>query len=113
MLRLTAILGVLLLIIGVTLLEYSIFTIQESEHMLTRTELTFEELRNYECSLNYWRKAYVTLFLPLTAVFITLGGIIMFSQPLLTILHRKSVRDNFSKNVKYASDENYEQQNLD
>jgi len=111
--RLTAILGVLLLILGVSLLGYSISAIQEREHMLTSTELTLEELWHYEGSLSWWRNAYVTLFLQLTAVFMALGGIVLFSQPLLTMLHRKSVLDNFSENVKRASDENYERPKLD
>jgi len=111
--RSTAILGFLLLIIGVSLFGYSISMIQEREHMLTGTELTLEELWHYENSLRLWRNAYVTLFLPLTAVFIALGGIIIFSRPLLTMLHRKRVRDLFSENLKHDSDENYERPKLD
>jgi len=76
--------------------------------MLTRTELTIEELWHYECSLQWWRNAHVTLFLPLTAVFITLGYIIMFSKQLLTLLCRKSDLDIFSENLKRASADNYE-----
>ena len=104
----TAIVGVLLLVIGVSLLGYSISTIQESEHLLTSTELSLEELWHYEDSFRWWRNAYVTLFLPLTAVFMALGEIVLFSQPILTMLRRKSVLDIFSENLEPASDENYE-----
>ena len=111
--RLAAVTGVVLLVVGVSLLGYSISAIQEREHMLNSADLTLEEMWHYEGSLQWWRNAYITLFLPLTAVFLALGGICLISQPLVTRIHRKSVLDNFSENVKRASAENYERPKLD
>jgi len=110
--RLAAIMGVLFLVVGVRLLGYSISEIQERELMLNCADLTPEEMWHYEGSLRWWRNAYVTVFLPLTAVFIALGLIGLVSQPLLTRLHHKSVLETFADNVKRASKENYERPKL-
>ncbi len=110
--RLT-ILGILLLLLGVSLLGYSISAIQEREQVLNSANLSLEEMWHYEGSLRWWRNAYVSLFLPLTSVFVALGGFVLLSQPLLTRLHRKNVLENFSENVKHVSAENYERPKLD
>ncbi|PVX24590.1 MAG: hypothetical protein CW691_07180 [Candidatus Bathyarchaeum sp.] len=111
--RLGIVVGVLLFVIGVSLLGYSISAIQQRENTLTSSELTFEELWHYEGSLSWWRNAYVTVFLPLTAVFMALGGIVLFSQPLLSVLRRKRVLETFSENVKVASEKKCESPKLD
>ena len=87
--RVAAVIGVLFLVIGVSLLGYSISAIQEREQLLNCADLTPEEMWHYEGSLRWWRNAYVTLFLPLTAVFVALGVVGLVSQPLLTRLHQK------------------------
>ena len=101
-LRLGTTIGLLLFLIGVILLGYSVSAIQKSEQTLTNTELTLEELWNYESSFSWWKNAYIKLFLPLTGVFMTLGGIILFSKPLLTVLRPKRVLETFSENVKHS-----------
>jgi hypothetical protein len=111
--RVAAVMGVLFLVIGVSLLGYSISAIQEREQLLNCADLTPEEMWRYEGSLRWWRNAYVTLFLPLTAVFVALGVIGLVSQPLLTRLHHKSVLETFADNVKRASKENYERPKLE
>jgi len=111
--RVAAVIGVLFLVIGVSLLGYSISAIQEREQLLNCADLTPEEMWHYEGSLRWWRNAYVTLFLPLTAVFVALGVVSLVSQPLLTRLHHKSVLETFADNVKRASKENYERPKLD
>ena len=89
--RLAAVMGVLFLVVGVSLLGYSISAIQEREQLLNSADLTPEEMWHYEGSLRWWRNAYVTLFLPLTAVFMTISGVILVSQQLLARLRHKSV----------------------
>jgi uncharacterized membrane protein len=111
--RLAAIMGVLFLLVGVSLLGYSLSAIQEREQILNNADLTPEEMWRYEGSLSWWRNAYVAVFLPLTTVFIALGAISLVSQPLLTRLHQKSVLETFADNVKRASKENYEKPKLD
>ena len=110
--RLAAIMGLLFLVVGVSLLGYSLSAIQEREQMLNSADLTLEEMWRYEGSLSWWRNAYVTVFLPLTLVFTALGVIGLVSQPLLTRLHQKSVLKTFVDNVKRASKENYERPKL-
>jgi hypothetical protein len=88
--RVSALLGILLLAGGVCLFGYSISAIQ-SEQMSSGTDLNLEQMWNYDGSLGWWRNAYFTLFLPLTAVFVTLGGVVLVSQQLLTRLRHKSV----------------------
>ena len=111
--RLAAVMGVLFLVIGVSLLGYSISAIQEREQLLNSADLTPEEMWHYEGSLRWWRNAYVTVFLPLTVVSVALGAVGLVSQPLLTRLHHKSVLETFADNVKRASKENYERPKLD
>jgi hypothetical protein len=111
--RLAAVMGVLFLVVGVSLLGYSISAIQEREQLLNSADLTPEEMWHYEGSLSWWRNAYVTVFLPLTVVFVALGVVGLVSQPLLTRLHQKSVLETFVDNVKRASKENYEKAKLD
>jgi hypothetical protein len=111
--RLAAVMGVLFLVVGVSLLGYSISAIQEREQLLNSADLTLEEMWRYEGSLSWWRNAYVTVFLPLTVVFVALGVVGLVSQPLLTRLHQKSVLETFVDNVKRASKENYEKAKLD
>ena len=112
-LKLSAIIGILLLITGISLFGYSFSVIKEHEQTLNTTELTLDQLWNYEGSLNWWRNVYVTLILPLTAVFISIGGIILASQPLLTAMQHKKALKTFSENVKNASTENYNQQKIE
>ena len=111
--RVAAVMGVLFLVIGVSLLGYSISAIQEREQLLNSADLTPEEMWHHEGSLRWWRNAYVTVFLPLTVVFVALGVVGLVSQPLLTRLHHKSVLETFADNVKRASKENYERPKLD
>jgi hypothetical protein len=89
--RMSALLGILFLIIGISLLVYSISAINNSEQLSSSTDLTLEQMWHYDGSLLWWRNACITLFLPLTAVFVTLGGIVLVTQPLLTRLRHKSV----------------------
>ena len=111
--RLAAIMGVLFLVVGVSLLGYSLSAIQEREQLLNSADLTPDEMWQYEGSLSWWRNSYVTLFLPLTVVFMALGVVGLVSQPLWTRLHRRSVLETFVDNVKRASKENYERPKLD
>ncbi len=89
--RVSALLGILLLVIGVSLLGYSISAIQDHEQLSNIADLALEQLWNYDGSLRWWRNVYVTLFLPLTAAFLTLGGVVLVSQPFLTRLRHKRV----------------------
>jgi hypothetical protein len=88
--RVSALLGILFLVIGVSLLVYSISAIHNSEQVSSSADLTLEQMWHYDGSLLWWRNAWVTLFLPLTAVFMTFGGVVLVTQPLLTRLRHKS-----------------------
>jgi hypothetical protein len=111
--RFAAVMGVLFLVFGFSLLGYSISAIQEREQLLNSADLTPEEMWHYEGSLSWWRNSYVTVFLPLTVVFVALGAVGLVSQPLLTRLHHKSALETFADNIKRASKENYERPKLD
>ena len=89
--RMSALLGLILLVAGVSLFGYSISEIHDCEHISDSADLTLEQMWYYDGSPGWWRNAYVTLFLPLTAVFVTLSGVILVTQPLLTRLRHKSV----------------------
>jgi hypothetical protein len=89
--RVSVLLGILFLVIGVSLLGYSVSAIQDYEQLQNSADLTLEQMWHYDGSFSWWRNAYFTLFLPLTSVFVTLGGVILVTQPLMTRLRQKSV----------------------
>jgi len=86
-----ALLGILFLVVGVSLLGYSVSVIQDYEQLSNSADLTLEQMWHYDGSFSWWRNAYFTLFLPLTSVFVTLGGVILVTQSLMSKLHHKSV----------------------
>ena len=86
-----ALLGILFLAIGVSLLVYSVSAIQDIEQLSNSADLTLEQMWHYDGSFGWWRNACFTLFLPLTSVFVTLSGVILVTQPLMKRLHHKSV----------------------
>lgn len=87
--RVTAITGIFLVVLGVSLLGYSNFAIQEREQLLTTADLTPDELWRYEGSLNWWRTTYATVFFPLTIVFVALGALVLCSRQFLKKTHQK------------------------
>ena len=89
--RMPALLGILFLVIGVSLLGYSVFTVQDYEQLQNNTEMTLEQMWHYDGSIIWWTNAYFTLFLPLISVFMTLSGLILVIQSLLERLRHKSV----------------------
>lgn len=89
--RVSALLGVLFLVVGVSLLGHSISAIQDNERLATSADWTLEQMWHYDGSICWWSSAYVTLFLPLTAVFLTISGVILVSQQLLAMLRHKGV----------------------
>jgi hypothetical protein len=89
--RVPTLLGILFLVVGVSLLGYSVSVIQDYGQLSSSADLTLEQMWHYDGSLSWWRNAYFTLFLPLTSVFVTLGGVVLVTQPLMSKLHHKSV----------------------
>ena len=89
--RAYTLLGILFLVIGISLLGYSVSAIQDYGQLSDSADLTLEQIWHFDGSFSWWRNAYVTLFLPLTSVFVTLGGVILVTQPLMTRLRHKSV----------------------
>ena len=89
--RVSTLLGILFLVVGVSLLGYSVSVIQDYGQLSSSADLTLEQMWHYDGSLSWWRNAYFTLFLPLTSVFVTLGGVVLVTQPLMSKLRHKSV----------------------
>ena len=111
--RAAAVIGALFLIIGITIFGYSISAIQERENVLNTGNLTLEERWAYEGALSWWRNAYVTIFLPLTTILIAIGIAGLLTQPIYTRVYHKKVLQNFSQNVKLASEDIFEKPKLD
>jgi hypothetical protein len=111
--RAAGVIGAIFLVIGVSIFCYSVSAIQERENMLNSGTLTIEETWSYEGSLSWWRNAYVTVFLPLTAIFVATGIAGLLTQPIYTRVYCKNVLKSFSNNVKLASDEIFEKPKLD
>ena len=89
--RVSTLLGILFLVVGVSLLGYSVSVIQDYGQLSSSADLTLEQMWHYDGSLSWWRNAYFTLFLPLTSVFVTLGGVVLVTQPFMSKLRHKSV----------------------
>ena len=89
--RVSVLLGIVFLVVGVSLLGYSVSAIQNNEQLSNSAYLSLEQMRYYDGSFSWWRNAYFTLFLPLTSVFVTLGGVVLVTQPLMSKLRHKSV----------------------
>jgi hypothetical protein len=88
---LPGLLGILFFVVGVSLLGYSVSVIQDFEQLSNSADSTLEQMWHYDGSFSWWRNVYFTLFLPLTSVFVTLGGVILVAQSLMTRLRHKSV----------------------
>jgi hypothetical protein len=85
--KIKAVTGALFLVIGISLLTYSVSAIQDNEQFSNSTDSTLEQMWHYDGSLQWWKNAYTTLFLPLTSVFVTFGGFVLVSQTLLARRH--------------------------
>jgi len=106
--QLATVIGVLLLVLGVSFWGYSVFAIHEREQMLKSGTLTIEEMWRYEGSLGWWINIYNTFFSPLTVVLVAFGIVVLVSHLLMTRVHKKHVIVSSADNVKPASDKNSE-----
>ena len=110
--RTAVVIGSIFIVIGICLFSYSTSAIYECEQILNSPDLSLEETWKYEGSLAWWRKAYSTLFFPLTLIFVISGIMGIIYQPLLTTLHHRNILETFADNVKRASIANYERSKL-
>jgi len=102
--QLITLFGISLLIIGTSMFSYSLYLIEQNEHTLTTTEVTLDQLWNFESTTNWWRNVSVTLILPLTSVFMLIAGITMSSQALLQALkNRKTPKPNLENTKIFPS----------
>jgi hypothetical protein len=106
--KLATVIGVLLLILGVSFWGYSMFAIHEREQMLKSGTLTSEEMWRYEGSLGWWRNTYNTFFLPLILVLVACGIVVLVLPPLMNRMHKKRVIGSSADSAKLDSDKNSE-----
>ena len=79
-------LGVVLVFAGIGVFLVSNFEINGLEAMLANESLSVEEVWRFEGALQWWRKTYVTVTLPVS-VFLLISGIAtLMSQFLLSVL---------------------------
>jgi hypothetical protein len=57
-----ALLGILFLVIGISLLGYSVFTIQDYEQLPNSTDMTLEQMWHYDGSLTWWKTHILRYF---------------------------------------------------
>ena len=76
---------VLLLVIGVSLLLISNWVIYGYEQQLDVSDLKLEEMWVYEGAIQWWRRSYATLFLPLSVTLVTTGGLLFVVSIFLPI----------------------------
>jgi hypothetical protein len=94
-LQLIALFGLLMLVIGTGMFGYSLILLTENEQTLNSTDVTLDQLWNFESSINWWKNVCVTLILPLTSVFILIAGVTLSAQAILqTIKNQKATAPN-------------------
>jgi hypothetical protein len=94
-LQLIALFGLLMLVIGTGMFGYSLNLLTENEQTLNSTDLTLDQLWNFESSINWWKNVCVTLILPLTSVFILIAGVTLSAQAILqTLKNQKPIAPN-------------------
>ena len=94
-LQLIALFGLLMLVIGTGMFGYSLNLLTENEQTLNSTDLTLDQLWNFESSINWWKNVCVTLILPLTSVFILIAGVTLSAQAILqTLKNQKPAAPN-------------------
>ncbi|MEJ2127141.1 MAG: hypothetical protein P8X84_06545 [Candidatus Bathyarchaeota archaeon] len=71
-LQLTILFGILLSLLGTNIFGYSLILIEEQEQTVNTTEVTLNQLLNFENSKIWWKNVCVNLIFPLTSVFIEL-----------------------------------------
>jgi len=94
-LQLTILFGILLSLVGTNIFGYSFILIEEQEQTVNPTEVTLNQLLNFENSKIWWKNVCVNLIFPLTSVFIFIGGITLFSQGVLQ--HVKNKKNTITK----------------
>ena len=70
---------------------YSLNLIEQHQQTLNSTEVTLDQLWNFESSLNWWTNVLVTLILPLTSAFMFIGGITLSAQAILQTVNNKKI----------------------
>lgn len=94
-LQLIALFAILLLVIGTGMFGYSLNLLTENEQTLNSTDVTLDQLWNFESSINWWKNVCLTLILPLTSVFILIAGVTLSAQAILqTIKNQKPAAPN-------------------
>ncbi|MCW8801877.1 MAG: hypothetical protein OQK81_00810 [Candidatus Bathyarchaeota archaeon] len=113
-LQLITLFGLLMLVIGTGMFGYSLILLTENEQTLNSTDVTLDQLWNFESSLDWWKNVCVTLILPLTSVFILITGLTLSAQAILqsiknqraTAIDPETLEIAFSKNqIKIKSEE--------
>ena len=80
---------------GTGMFGYSLNLLTENEQTLNSTDVTLDQLWNFESSINWWKNVCVTLILPLTSVFILIAGVTLSAQAILqTLKNQKPVAPN-------------------
>lgn len=87
--RLTAVTGILLLVLGLSLWGISVYMIQNREQLLNNPDITSEKMWQVVGSLSWWRKAYGALFFPLSIVLVALGAFVLLSRQLWLKMRKK------------------------
>ena len=87
-----ALIAILLLVVGFSILLYTTFTIQSYTQLLDSSNLTIEEMGSYEGAIQWWSNNYTTIF-PITFTMIMTGLVTLFGSTVWNkIQHRHNIR---------------------
>jgi uncharacterized membrane protein HdeD (DUF308 family) len=99
--------GIFLLMIGIFLLNYSIVNIQDIQQSINTTNVSLDQIWNFDGSNRWWKNAIDTLFLPLFGVFTSLAGVVLFTYPVLNVINRKKTL----KSISYETKDSFDNEN--
>ena len=84
-----SLIGPILLIIGLFLFLYSNIMMLGHEQILNSSNLSMEEVWQYQGALSWWRNSYINFFLPSAVILTSLGAIILIRPLVLKRIQHK------------------------
>jgi hypothetical protein len=98
----TVLLGLALIILGLSIWIFSVIEIKSNELILTTQNVRIEEIWQAEGALQWWNNFYATTIIPATTI-LTLAGIATILSPkLLNSPKQKHALNNFEKEIQKA-----------
>jgi uncharacterized membrane protein (DUF373 family) len=98
----TVLLGLALIILGLSIWIFSVIEIKSNELILTTQNVRIEEIWQAEGALQWWNNFYATTIIPATAILALAGIATILSPKLFNSPKQKYALNNFEKELQKA-----------